>query len=190
MLQRIPLKILIAIAVISAIAWVLSVMSLTIAARYLFSVGLVGFFGACHAALVSPKGVTRDKKRLTWFLLSTVAMIAPPLCRFCWRYIVDRIAIGTGVPLLVSAWTAVFFMCLAVVQPFLAAWFLGLAWSQPSAKSEDSGTFALTYSPPSHTWFVSALKYIGRLGASILVTFVFTFCFVVILMILGFGRFI
>jgi uncharacterized membrane protein YjjP (DUF1212 family) len=36
-LQRIPLKILIAIAVISAIAWVLSVMSLTIAARYLFS---------------------------------------------------------------------------------------------------------------------------------------------------------
>jgi hypothetical protein len=117
-------------------------------------------------------------------------MIAPPLCRFCWRYIVGRIAIGTGVPLLVSAWTAVFFMCLAVVQPFLAAWFLGLAWRQPSAKSEDSGTFALTYSPPSHTWFVSVLKYIGRLGASILVTFAFTFCFVVILMILGFGRFI
>ena len=81
-------------------------------------------------------------------------------------------------------------MCLAVVQPFLAAWFLGLAWRQPSAKSEDSGTFALTYSPPSHTWFVSVLKYIGRLGASILVTFAFTFCFVVILMILGFGRFI
>jgi hypothetical protein len=188
MVQRIPLKILVAIAVISTFAWVLSVMSLAIAARYLFGVALVAFFGACYAALVSPKGVARDKKRLTWFLVSTVAMIAPPLCRFCWGRIVERIAAGAGVPLLevpgVWAWT-VFFMGLGVVQPFLAAWFLGLAWKQSPAQTEDCGTFILTYSRPSHTWLVSVLKYVARLGASILATFAFTFCFVVVLMILG-----
>ena len=186
MVQRIPLKIIIAVAVVATSSWVCSFIALTAVAEYLFYVAFLAFLGTCFAALGSSQGATHNQRRLGWFLLSTAVMFLCPLSIFCWMSAAIRIN-DFGRFEVQDPWLVVqaeLWWSLAILSPFLAALFLGLGKEQQVNQEELSEALPLTYPRASRPWLSSVLGYVGRLGVSILGSLGFTICLIVVHLLL------
>jgi hypothetical protein len=144
MVERIPMKFVIVLAVLATCGLVSSIIEQPTDLTFLYSFGLLMLIGASFARIFPPKGIAKDRRRLTLFLLSASAMFAWPLSLFYGIHATLMLksilkAQMLDYPLLPRLWLeVVFWMGLGPILPFVAAWLLKLAKKQRQSEEARS----------------------------------------------------
>jgi hypothetical protein len=144
MVERIPMKFVIVLAVLAICGLVSSIIEQPTDLTFLYSFGLLMLIGASFARIFPPKGIAKDRRRLTLFLLSASAMFAWPLSLFYGIHATLMLksileAQMLDYPLLPRLWfEVVFWMGLGPILPFVAAWLL----RAPNKTSTPAASFA------------------------------------------------